>query len=89
MVPRGCMYHYPGRNVADANMAGVVCGMLLVPYDMAGVGGMLPGDVVAAIQQTMVITSLVFWIHLYRGRERDRYIERERLLLSVLIQVLD
>ncbi|KAI3826940.1 hypothetical protein L1987_01000 [Smallanthus sonchifolius] len=53
MVPRGCMYHYPGRNVADANMEGVGCGMLLVPYDMVGVGGMLPGDVVAAIQQTM------------------------------------
>ncbi|KAK9073373.1 hypothetical protein SSX86_007697 [Deinandra increscens subsp. villosa] len=59
MVPRGRMYRYPGRSVADANMTGVGSGMLPVPYDMAGVGGILPRDAAAAaIQQPMPITAL-------------------------------
>ncbi|KAI3762968.1 hypothetical protein L1987_53413 [Smallanthus sonchifolius] len=55
MVPRGRMYRYPGRNVADANMGG---GMLPVPYDMAGVGGLVPLDAAVGIQQPMPITAL-------------------------------
>lgn len=53
MVPRGRMYRgYPGRNVVDGNMG---TGMLPVPYDM---GGMLPRDAAAAMQQPMPITAL-------------------------------
>nr|GEU40584.1 polyadenylate-binding protein 2-like [Tanacetum cinerariifolium] len=53
MVPRGRMYRgYPGRNVGDGNMG---TGMLPVPYDM---GGMLPRDAAAAMQQPMPITAL-------------------------------
>ncbi|MFS7980581.1 putative polyadenylate-binding protein/Hyperplastic disc protein [Helianthus anomalus] len=55
------MYRGPARNMADANMAaGVGSGMLpvRVPYDMAGVGGMLPLDAVAPIPQPMPITAL-------------------------------
>lgn len=53
MVPRGRMYRYPGRNVADGNMGG---GMLPVPYDM---GGMVPRDAsAAAMQQPIPITAL-------------------------------
>ncbi|KAK9053921.1 hypothetical protein SSX86_024997 [Deinandra increscens subsp. villosa] len=54
MVPRGRMYRYPGRNMADANAAGVGGGMLPVPYDMSS---MLPRDA-AAMQQPMPITAL-------------------------------
>ncbi|PWA70359.1 poly(A) binding protein 2 [Artemisia annua] len=53
MVLRGRMYRgYPGRNVGDGNMG---TGMLPVPYDM---GGMLPRDAAAAMQQPMPITAL-------------------------------
>ncbi|KAJ0614314.1 hypothetical protein HanIR_Chr02g0061051 [Helianthus annuus] len=59
MVPRGRMYRGPARNMADANMAaGVGSGMLPVPYDMAGVGGVLPRDAAAPIPQPMPITAL-------------------------------
>ncbi|KAJ0603952.1 hypothetical protein HanHA300_Chr02g0044111 [Helianthus annuus] len=59
MVPRGRMYRGPARNMADANMAaGVSSGMLPVPYDMAGVGGILPRDAAAPIPQPMPITAL-------------------------------
>ncbi|KAM0034868.1 hypothetical protein Hdeb2414_s0015g00439811 [Helianthus debilis subsp. tardiflorus] len=59
MVPRGRMYRGPARNMADANMAaGVGGGMLPVPYDMAGVGGVLPRDATAPIPQPMPITAL-------------------------------
>ncbi|KAJ0785631.1 hypothetical protein HanOQP8_Chr02g0045401 [Helianthus annuus] len=59
MVPRGRMYRGPARNMADANMAaGVGSGMLPVPYDMAGVGGVLPRDAAASIPQPMPITAL-------------------------------
>ncbi|KAJ0529537.1 hypothetical protein HanHA89_Chr10g0379001 [Helianthus annuus] len=59
MVPRGRMYHGPARNKADANMAaGGGSGMLPVPYEMAGVGGMLPRDAAAPIPQQMPVTAL-------------------------------
>ncbi|XP_076939644.1 polyadenylate-binding protein 8-like [Bidens hawaiensis] len=59
MAPRGRMYRYPARNVADANLAaGVGGGMLPVPYDMAAGVGSMPRDGTAATQQPMPITAL-------------------------------
>ncbi|KAF5767527.1 hypothetical protein HanRHA438_Chr14g0635361 [Helianthus annuus] len=56
MVPRGRMYHGPARNKADANMAaGGGSGMLPVPYEMAGVGGMLPHDAAAPIHNKCLL----------------------------------
>ncbi|PWA79942.1 poly(A) binding protein 2 [Artemisia annua] len=53
MVPRGRMYRgYSGRNVGGGNMG---TGMLPVAYDM---GGMLPRDAAAAMQQPMPIKAL-------------------------------